>query len=211
MSASSWRRTNFYKNTRRSGSQFETSVVEMVKRYTDAVWRNIRIETLLSDTGTTELDVVFYSGGIVYILELKRVRKIVGSYERKRWTLYGWSGHYEDSGEYTALNVIEQNNIHARSLLDVYFSEFRCFPTVVPLIIVPDDCIVPPNLKSEIFTMQDLEDFMLSNHIPGRADVGYRLSFLLGAGTVVQRSDFVDRTGLHGEAIRGRKGVKHDF
>ena len=208
MAYNSWHDTKLYKSSRRSGSCFETTVVEMIKKYTNDVWRNVRIETLLTQTGTTELDVVFYSGGIVYILELKRVRKIVGEYARRRWTMFGWLDNVDETSEYTALNVIEQNNIHARSLLDLYFSEFKCFPAVIPVIIVPDGCEVPPGLKSEVFTVNELEDFMISNRIPGRKDVSYRVAFLLGSPEdTVRRSDFVDRNVSGDGPTRGRRRI----
>lgn len=209
MAVHSWRETRFQKSTHASGGRFEAEVVEMIQKYTSAVWRNIRIETLLTQTGMTEMDVVFYSGGIVYILELKRVRRIVGDYARSRWTMYGWHNRVDETSEYTALNVIEQNNIHARSLSDLYHSEFRCFPNIIPVVIVPNDCEVPQSLKREIFTVQELEDFMRSNKMPGREDVSFRMAFLMDSHVnVVQRCDFVDRGMRDGAVLRGRKKVQ---
>lgn len=204
MATHSWRRTNLYKRTRMSGGQFEESVAEVIHRYTNSVWRNVRIETLLTQTGNTELDVVFYYGGVVYILELKRVRKIIGSYARRRWTMYGWLNNIDETSEYTALNVIEQNNIHVRSLSDLYYSEFNCFPTIRSAIVVPSDCVVPDDLKSVISTVDTLEDFIVHTRAPDIKEVSYRLSWLLNTDSpIIQRSDFVDRGMREGEAVRG--------
>lgn len=212
MASNSWRETNLYKSSRRSGSHFESLVVDIVKQYTQSVWRNIRIETLLTQTGNTELDIVFYNRGIVYVLELKRVRRIIGEYSSRRWTMYGWSDHVDETSEYTAPNVIEQNNIHARSLMDLYFSEFRCFPRILPIIIVPDDCIVPPGLRGDVFTVQELDEFLLHNHAPGNQSVAYRLAFLMNAAEgFAHRGDFVDREAQNvgnikdSTVVRGRR------
>ncbi len=206
MAIHTWRETRMWKDTHASGGHFESEVVSMIQKYTSAVWRNIRIETLLTQTGTTEMDVVFYKGGLAYILELKRVRRIVGEYSRSRWTMYGWRGHIDEASEYTAMNVIEQNNIHARSLADLYYSEFRCFPTILPVVIVPNDCEVPSELKHDIFTVQELEDFMVSYKAPERKDVAYRMAFLMDTHVdCVERCDFIERRKHSGEIVRGRK------
>lgn len=206
MAIRTWRETRVWKDAHASGGHFETEVVSMIQRYTSAVWRNIRIETLLTQTGTTEMDVVFYKGGLVYILELKRVRRIVGDYARSRWTMYGWNGRVDETSEYTAMNVIEQNNIHARSLADLYYAEFRCFPTILPIVIVPNNCAVPSDLKDDIFTVQDLEDFMQTNRTKGREDVAFRLALLMDSHVeVVRRCDFTDRAQRDGAILRGRK------
>lgn len=205
MAVRTWRETRVWKDAHASGGHFESQVVSVIQQYTSAVWRNIRIETLLTQTGTTEMDIIFYSGGLVYILELKRVRRIVGDYERTRWTMYGWNGRIDETSEYTAMNVIEQNNIHARSFADLYYAEFRCFPTILPIVIVPNDCVVPSELKSDIFTVQELEDFLRTYRVKGRADVAYRIAYLMDSKVeVVRRCDFVDRRQKEGVVLRGR-------
>lgn len=203
-----WFGSLHYQRSKRSGDQFETAVMELIQQHTNAVWRNVRIETLLTQTGSTEMDVVFYSGDTVYILEMKRVRKIVGRYGRKRWSLYSWTVPEEELSEYTHSNVIEQNNIHARSLLDLYYAAFHDFLKIVPLIIVPDACEVPEDLKNDVLTPSELESFLIQYSSLGRQDVSYRLTYLLGAsGVTSQRSDFVERVTEEGIPVRGRRRI----
>ena len=203
-----WFGSLHYQRSKRSGDQFETAVMELIQQHTNAVWRNVRIETLLTQTGSTEMDVVFYSGDTVYILELKRVRRIVGHYERRRWSLYRWTVSEDELSEYTNSNVIEQNNIHARSLLDLYYAAFHDFLKVIPLVIVPDACDVPTDLKHDVLTPSELEGFLMRFSSPGRQDVSYRLSYLLGvSGATSQRSDFVERVTEEGMPVRGRRRI----
>lgn len=201
----SWREANFIKNTHRAGARFEENVVETLRHYTNAVWRNVRIETLLTQTGDTELDIVFYYGGLVYILELKRVRRIVGSYRDHRWKLYQWHGRTDDLDEYVTLNVIQQNNIHARSFCDLYYSEFRCFPKVVPLVIVPDDCEIPDELHVDIRTIGELQDLLQTAQDSGAQRVPYRIAYLMNGHTeTVPRKDLVVRFYRDGQPVRGK-------
>lgn len=200
MPIQSWESTKRWKYTFASGGHFEESVKNVIGRYTVDIWHNVRIETLLTETGNTELDVVFCYGGLVFILELKRVRKIVGRYRDGRWTMYGWNSVNDETGHYSAQNVIEQNNIHARSLIDCYYAEFRAYPRVVPIVVVPDDCDFPVELRREVYTVSDLYEYLNQYRLHNNVDLVTRMSYLLGSDTGLNcRKDFIQkRNGVRG-------------
>lgn len=201
MPINSWGSTKQWYNTFASGGHFEESVSSLIHRYTADVWSNVRIETLLTVKGNTELDIIFCLGGMVYILELKRVRKIQGNYSDPRWTMFGWNSN-DDTGKYVIPNVIEQNNIHMRSFVDLFYSSFRCWPPVVPIIIVPDGCEYSPSLRRDIFTVSELDNYLRGCNTTQDKTTVFRMAYLLGGGSpILQRPDFVQR---HTE-LRGRK------
>lgn len=208
MTVQSWRETRFLKGTHTAGSHFESDVYAMLKRYTNAVWRNVRLETLLTQTGMTELDIVLYFDDVLYILELKRVRRISGAYSENRWTMYGWSDRVDETSEYVSLNVIEKNNLHARSLIDIYHARFGEYIKVVPVTIVPDDCEIPGCLSNDVFTVSDLEQLVSGRKDRSAKKYVYRLAYLIDENIdVVARCDFVERgvkggVPVHGKALK---------
>lgn len=201
MAIQSWGSSRQWHNTFASGGQFELDVKNLVKQYTGNVWHSVRIETLLTAKGSTEMDIVFCLGGSIYILELKRVRRIKGSYRDGRWVMYGWRSTRDEEGQYNAQNVIEQNNIHARSLADAYYASYRCWPTIIPLVIVPDNCEYGDDLKTSVYTVGDLERFLRTCGGVTDKRTLLRITYLLGGKTPVrQRPDFVSlRSGLRGK------------
>lgn len=200
MPIQSWNTTKQWDSTFASGGYFENSVAKLVSRYTMDIWHNVRMETLLTESGNTELDIVFCYGGMVFILELKRVRRIDGNYRDSRWTMYGWNSKDDDSGRYFAQNVIEQNNIHTRSLIDLYFAEFRAYPNVCSIVIVPNDCQLPLELQHDVFTVHDLDIFLNAQQKRNDIQLVARMSYLLGGDAgIKRRMDFVNkRNGLRG-------------
>lgn len=205
MTIQSWKETRFIKGTHAAGSQFESDVFALLKQYTNAVWHNVRVETLLTQTGMTELDIVLYFNDVLYILELKRVRRIEGTYSENRWTMYGWSDRIDETSEYVSVNVVEKNNIHARSLLDTYHAKFGEYLRVVPIIIVPDDCEIPGALSRDVFAVSELEQLVSSQTDNSDKRVIYRLAYLMDADIdIVSRPDFIERGKQDGMPIRGK-------
>lgn len=187
------------KNTMRSGSRFEDELVRMILRYTPTLWRNIRIETLLTQNGTTEMDILFCYRDMVFIIEAKNVSSVFGGYYDSTWSFVGASTPYKESRTYTKLNVITQNNIHARSFKDLFYAYFQTWPVVVPAIVVPNNCKVDADLSPAVFTSEDLE--LALGHIgrdQAEGTVQRRVaSIISGDGVTVMRPDFVTdrRTG----------------
>lgn len=195
-------RASFERSTHSSGDSFEDHVADVVKRYAHGMWRNIEVETLLTAKGTTEVDMIFCLNDVVYVVELKNVRAIEAAYNDGYWKMYGFNA----DGEYKALNVIEQNNIHVKSFLDLYYASRHEFPVIASLIIVPNGCDIPEDLRSEVFTERQLIDYLSSIQKAKKSTVNYILAAMLSAKDgVVRRPDFValDMTGT-----RGRKGGK---
>ncbi len=197
---------DFWDGTRFSGADFEEKVARVIAKYTNMVWHNVRIETLLTAGGSTEIDIIFCLSGFIYVLELKHVWCVEGSYAGKYWSLYGRSGRGDTFDRYTKLNVIVQNNIHAKSLSDLYFTEFRRFPDIIPLIIVPDNCEISDDLATEIFCVSELEDFLASHFTKQDNVLSYQLALLFNkVNGVVQRKDFVPRIVRGDYVVRGRR------
>lgn len=203
---SSWREQKLQRSTHLSGDTFEEEVLSVLKRYTDSVWHNIKIETLLTQQGYTELDIVFCHAELIYVLELKRVSEIKGAYGDSKWLMRGWKNRNLETNEYWAMNVIEQNNIHCRSLSDLYHSEFRHFPTIVPVVVVPNDCTFPEELSGQVYHLEDLEEYVRSLNRGVDKYMGYRVSYLLGDNShVVPRKDFAERRRKSGSEVRGKR------
>lgn len=179
--------------TMRSGSRFEEELVRTISKYTQNIWRNVRIETLLTQNGTTEMDILFCYRDMVFIIEAKNVAAVFGGYYDSVWSFVGASTPHKESKTYSKLNVVTQNNIHARSFKDLFYSYFRTWPVVVPAVVVPNNCKVAEDLESAVFTAEDLELALIQiGHDKVHETVQRRVaSIISGDGVTVMRPDFV--------------------
>ena len=176
-----------------SGNKFEQELTLVISRYTRHIWRNIRIETLLTANGTTELDILFTFKNIAFIVEAKNVSGIFGDYNSKAWSFVGSKAPLREVKEYTALNVLTQNNIHARSFKDLFYAYFKVWPAVVPVIVVPNSCSVSDEIADAIFTIGQLDFFLADASAWDVDDVLHRRvsSLFYSDGITVLRPDFV--------------------
>lgn len=143
--------------TRPSGTKFEEILYGIISNYTRAVWRNIRVDTLLTKQGNTEIDILFCLKNIVFIVEAKNVSAIMGDYGDNYWSFIGSSSPTKEVREYTALNTFTQNGIHTKSFKDIYFETFKEWPIVLSVVVVPNECRLSPDLASTIYTVGSFE------------------------------------------------------
>lgn len=176
-----------------SGSKFEQQLTAVITKYTRHIWRNIRIETLLTQQGTTEIDILFCYKNLIFSLEAKNVGSIFGDYNSRNWSFVGSKAPMREVKEYSALNTLTQNNIHVRSFKDCFYAYFKYWPTVVPIIVVPNDCTVSPNIADSIFTIGQLDNFLAEANSWEVESTLHRLvaSMIPGDGVTVLRPDFV--------------------
>lgn len=193
------------KQTKGSGFRFEDEVVSIISAYASAIWRNIRVETLLTASGTTEIDILFCFKNIVFIVEAKNVSTIMGDYADKTWSFIGSTSAYKETKEYTSLNVITQNNIHGRSFKDLFYVHFKEWPRVFPIIVVPNTCNLSPELQGCVYTLEKLESVLReisSLDIPSK--IQRRVASIIPAnGTTLLRPDFILDTKL-GKRVKSR-------
>lgn len=145
--------------TRSSGTNFENELLDLLKLYTKNIWKNVLIDTYLTAQGSTEVDIIFCINDVVFIVEAKNVSSISGNYCDNYWSFVGSKNTTSAMREYTSLNTITQNQIHARSFKDAYYSFFKEWPRVIPLIIVPNDCKLSDDLLDSVFSISDLSKF----------------------------------------------------
>ena len=95
--------------------------------------------------------------------------------------------------EYSTLNTITQNNIHVRSFKDCFYAFFREWPTVVPIIVVPNDCTVSPDIADSIFTIGQLDTFLAEASSWQVESTLHRrvASMIFKDGATILRPDFV--------------------
>lgn len=187
-----------YAQTRKSGTDFENQVSNIVDRYTRTSWRNLRIETLLTANGFTEIDMLFCYKNIIFIVEAKNVSSIVGGYSDRYWRFIGSKGTNSEITEYSALSVLTQNNIHMKAFKELFYAFYKEWPLVVPVIVVPNSCKVSEDIASTIHSLSSLDVFLAS-----AADwdiectVQRRVAAIFaGHGQLIQRPDF--ETGSNG-------------
>lgn len=189
------------RQTMRSGHLFEDELVNIIVKYTQAIWRNIRIETLYTQQGTTEIDILFCYKDIAFVVEAKNVSSIIGDYGDKRWSFTGSTSVETEQREYSALNVITQNNIHVRSLKDLFFSFYHVWPVIVPVIVVPNFCKVSPEIAGAVHTLLQFESLLVeASKLDVQSRIQRRLASIIpGDNSVVQRPDFAM------DAVRGKR------
>lgn len=181
-----------YAQTRKSGTVFENQVRGVIKNYTRSVWSNLRFETLLTVQGNTEIDILFCYKNLIFVVEAKNVSSISGEYGAKYWQFIGSKGTSTEITEYSALNVLMQNNLHVRSFKELYFSVYKEWPTVVSLIVVPDNCRVTPELAPVIHTLSGFDRLLAgASDWDIECKIQRKVAALVtGAGRVVLRPDF---------------------
>ena len=64
---------NKIKHQIHSGAVNESRFVNIIKRYTDVLYRNKRVRTCLTDSGTTEIDILFAYQDTIFIIEAKNI------------------------------------------------------------------------------------------------------------------------------------------
>lgn len=161
----------FYK-TVKAGFQLEGKISEILSSYTRSIYRNVRIPTLFSQNGFTEVDIIAAIADIILIVESKNISSIRGSILDSHWAMTG----YNANAEYSALNVLTQNRIHVRSFKDRWYAERQEFPTVLSVVVVPDNCDIPEDLRdSGVLTISEFHR-QVSDLAQVESDTSYRYS-----------------------------------
>lgn len=133
-----------YYETRRAGDRAEATVRDFLHRYADAVYNNVRLPTLYTNSGETEIDLLAVLRDVLLVVEVKNIREIQGSVLNSYWTLTG----YEAGGSYQTLNVLTQNRIHVRALKRLWYEVRQEFPLVLSVVVVPAGCIIPEDIHA---------------------------------------------------------------
>ena len=176
-----------FNQTKDSGKRFESRVKSVVESYTKFVYTNVKIDTLFTQNGFTEVDVLAAFGDCLLVLEAKNVCSIQGSPSDMTWEMCG----SVSAQDYTALNVFMQNRIHVKSLKDYWYVTNLEMPKVCSLVIVPDDCNVSDELRVATVTLSELNTQIAELHITGQPKYGYQLDYLISKGNnCLHRSDW---------------------
>ena len=172
-----------------SGSQFEDSLVMLIKNYSRHIYRNVKIETLLTSNGLTEIDIMFCYANMVIIVESKNVSEVHGDYNSISWRMVG----SKVEKEYKHLNVIVQNNIHVRSFKDAFYELFGEWPVVAPFIVVPDTCIIDDDIRECIYTVSNFTNILeLAKSLNIKNTIHRKVSGLFVPGEqIIKRKNFV--------------------
>lgn len=168
-----------YGTTRYAGQRAEKIVESVLRRYTDHVHTNIRVDTLFTQSGFTEIDILAAVSDVLLVVEVKNVSLITGSPSDVTWVLRG----AESNEDYTTLNVFTQNRIHVRSLKDAWFSRMLEFPVVISIVVVPNGAVVDSELAlNGILTVSEfnLQVAKLCADNP-KQKYGYALDYLLSS------------------------------
>lgn len=165
-----------FSETKGAGGRAEQEVVSLLKRHTKFVYSNVRVDTLLTKSGDTEIDVVAAIGDCILVIEVKHIQGTRGSVMDDYWDMVGLS-----AGEpYKALSPITQNRIHIRSLKDAWYASRKEWPKVVSLVLVPDVCEISEAQRTAgMLHMSEFTSklYTLSKTAPSPV-YGYKLEFI---------------------------------
>lgn len=167
-----------YKHTSRSGNTLEGFVKEIITSRGFPCWQQIKMPTKFSEKGYTEADIIFTNGETIFVCECKNISKIVGSLEDDELIL---TGHLSGN-DYIAHNIVRQNNLHCHALIDYYHLAYNIFPSVYPLIIVPDTCIYPTEFNNYIWKISSFSEGMSELGKGNDNSIHFNLSLLFRKG-----------------------------
>ena len=173
-----------------AGRRAEQEVIDVLRRYTRHVYNSVRVDTLLTKKGDTEIDVLAAIADVILVVEVKNVRKIDGELKNTFWSLEGM----ETGQRYSTLNVLMQNRIHLRSFRNAWQSRHGKAPGIISTIVVPNGCQVCESLQScGILTVHEFSQQIAeiaSHNI--KCLHGYALDYLVKEGHGhINRPDFV--------------------
>ena len=163
------------KKTMRAGHANEADLVSIIKTLTPHVWTNVRLRTLHTEKGNTEIDIIFYFRGCVHLVETKRILEINGEYQQYKWKLRA------RSGEFRTLNILTQSRLHAKVFCDRYFDKYRSYPILRSRAVVPDGVLMSDSIKGEVLTFSEYYRWLCS--LPEIGDMSYKyrcITFLEG-------------------------------
>lgn len=162
-------------NRRISGRRNENAIYNTALKYTSCIYRNIYLPTVLTKKHTTEIDILFYFQGTIFIIETKNIISAEGALDKLNWYLTSRSGSYK------AYNPIGQNKLHTRVFKNRFYEHFGYFPKVISLVVVPCGALYDSELNNEIFTVEELDTLLLNYTYSEKNIVKYHLiSFLEG-------------------------------
>lgn len=178
-----------FSDTRVAGQRAEQEVREILKRHTKHVYSNVRVDTLYTKSGTTEIDLVAAIADMLLVVEVKNIAAIEGSVTEPFWYLTG----LETGQRFSTLNVLTQNRIHVRSLKDAWFANRGDIPAAVGVVVVPNDCVIPRDIADGgVLTLQQFSKQIVGVSTLGRCKYGYVLDYMFkGDNTYLERADFV--------------------
>ena len=176
-----------------SGSRAEKEVIDIVRRYTQYVYSNVRIPTLYTESAETELDIIAAIDNFILVIEVKNVRRIEGDPLSSYWKMFG-----EEYGDgYSNINVLTQNRLHVKAFKDAWRVSGRKTPPVLSVVVTPNDCEIPQSLRDfGVITVGELS-LQLSELVTEEKYVavpkfGYALDFIIDSETNrIARKDFV--------------------
>ena len=138
------------------GEENEYKLASIVSQYTDKVYNNIRLPTMLTKSRYTELDVVAIVGSTVIIFETKSVNGITGNYRDRIWKMVG------TSSTFTTLNTFIQNKLHSRVFKDIYFKVYGEYCSVISVMTVPSDTLIEGDISKYIVPFSSIGELLLS-------------------------------------------------
>ena len=138
----------------RSGAINESRFVNVIKHYTDVIYRNKRFKTCLTGSGTTEIDILFVYQDTVFIIEAKNIIALEGKLYQRNWR------YKAKTIEFIALNPIVQNKIHVRAFKNNFFQIYCYYPQVQSFVVVPNHSEFDNTLTSEILTLSDFDNYL---------------------------------------------------
>lgn len=157
-------------NRKISGKRNEDALCKVIQSFSSCIYQNVKLPTNTTKRLFTEIDIIFYYKGTIFIIETKNVVSIEGTLTNPSWSLTS------KSGEYKNYNPIVQNKLHTRVFKNRFFERYKYFPNVISLVIVPDGTIYPDELKSEVITPDIL--FMYLQKFKHTYDVLLRYQFI---------------------------------
>lgn len=143
-------------NRRISGRRNENRIISAIRMFTDCVYHNIYLPTSLVKKSTTEIDIVFFLFGTIFIIETKNILALEGALDKQNWLISSRSGHYK------AYNPIAQNKMHTRVFKNRFFERFGYFPNVISMVVVPDGVLYEDDMVNEIMTLTEFTDVLRS-------------------------------------------------
>lgn len=165
-----------YAKTSISGKAFEEEVARLLRRYSRFVYQNVRIPSVYTKRGHTEIDILAAVGDVILVVELKNVSSIEGAVEGSMWDLTG----FRQGESYKALNIFCQNRIHVRSLKNLWSKHQRNMPAIIPVVVTPNGCAVNNQLRDHgVLNVSQFDQQLISTFKHTNAHgCGYSLAYI---------------------------------
>lgn len=157
-----------------SGIRNEAMIADGLLSVSKDIYRNVVLNTTLTGTGVTEIDIAMFYKGVIFLIETKRVSKVEGTPSDMYWMLT------TPSKTFKCLNITVQSRLHSKIFSNRFYELYGHFPCVRNVVVVPNGTEIDTSLSDAVFTLDRFKEILSMISVPMDDDLHYKFINMMG-------------------------------